>query len=94
MADIVSQVPGPDGKPIKAEVINFKTEHEEWNTYKLEDGSTLRVKINMVQALKGIDASTGGTLFMDNGEPYYSARHAVQVVADVPEFLMRKDGEV
>lgn len=91
MADMFATIPGPDGKPVKGQILEFKTEREEWNIYKLEDGTTLRAKLIAIQVMKGHDPATGEAIYLPNGEPLYNIRNEIRVVADVPEFLLRKE---
>ena len=92
MPDKITYVPGPDGQPRKAEVISFKTDHEEWNSYRLEDGTTIRVKVTAVRIAKLLRADSDDPEYMPTGEPVYNVQHKVEVMADVPEFLYQKSG--
>ena len=90
MSDKTVMIPGPEGKQLKAEVIDFKTDSEEWNVYKLEDGTTIRTKIVAMQISRGMD-DQGKPYYLPNGEPLYNVRHSIQVVSDVPDFMTKKE---
>ncbi len=68
----------------EAEDLDFTDEHEHWNTYKLNDGTTLKVKLVLqgVKRLQKCDPS---------GYPIYLIKSANIVRAvDVPQELKAK----
>ena len=72
------------GKLIEAERINVKSHKEEWNTYDLEDGTKLRVKLVLaaVFKLKGIYKE-------DTGEPIYVIKTDNIIDAQIPDELYK-----
>ena len=68
----------------EAEDIDFTEEKERWNTYKLKDGTTLKVKL----VLRGVKRLKK---WAADGNPMYliSSANVVRVV-DVPKELKRK----
>ena len=91
MVEKYIQIPGPDGTPTKGQLIDFKIGREDWSIYQLEDGTTLRVKLTVVQIAKALDEETGETLYLPTNEPLYHVRHEVRVIADIPDFLVKKN---
>jgi hypothetical protein len=69
---------------MEAEDIDFEEEKEEWNTYKLVDGSTLKIKL----VLRGVKRLKK---FSQDGNPMYviNATNVVRLV-DVPKELRAK----
>jgi hypothetical protein len=77
------------GTIVSGEILDYKTEKEDWNKYKLEDGTLLKVRIVANKIARGIDPNTGDILRVpESGEPYYNINYKIQVVAEVPEELM------
>lgn len=68
----------------EAEDLDFEDQTEVWNEYKLEDGSTLKVKL-VLQGVKRLDKCN------PDGNPVYmiQSKNIVRVV-DIPEKLKRK----
>lgn len=86
-------VPSPKGI-IKGKELKFDTVREDWNIYKLEDGTFLRAKLVAVKIVRGIDPETGDIYYLeDRGEPLYNIRHSVVVAAEVPKELLKKPKE-
>lgn len=50
----------PDGTSVEAELVEFKTLKEDWNTYQLSDGTIIKVKdvVAQIYRLDTIDAAT------------------------------------
>lgn len=67
--------------PRDKEPVGFEVVKEDWNVYKLEDGTTLRVKLVLGQVFKLVGEKT------PEGEPVYQARSQNFVVAEVPQEL-------
>lgn len=82
-------VQGPHGKLIKAMDLKFDALKEDWNIYKLEDGTTLRIKLVPVKISRGV-GERGEIIYTDAGEPFYNVRWTVVIAADVPESLIKK----
>lgn len=84
-----SVIPSPKGL-IKAKDLKFKTIKEDWNIYKLEDGTTLRVKLVAGKISRGIDPETDDIFYLeDRGEPIYHIRYQTIVIAEVPPNLLK-----
>ncbi|MFW6111041.1 MAG: hypothetical protein ACOC6H_03290 [Thermoproteota archaeon] len=68
----------------EAKDLDFEDQTEVWNEYKLEDGSTLKVKL-VLQGVKRLDKCN------PDGNPIYmiQSKNIVRVV-DIPEELKRK----
>ena len=71
------------GRKVEGEVLEFQSKGEAWNQYELEDGTTLRVKIVMLDVVRLIDE------YDDNGEPVY-VLSAQQIVATSAPSHLRK----
>ena len=70
----------PEGEPVDFDVVK-----EEWNEYRLTDGSTLKIKLVLTGVLRL------GNQYDPVGNPVYviSSQNAVRVI-DVPPNLRRK----
>ena len=77
------------GVRFKMEVVDIIESDEKWNTYKLEDGTVLKVKLVVVQAARSIDKPIPGS----NGEPVYHVKTQTLVTSIVPEELLFRKGE-
>lgn len=85
-----SIIPSPKG-PIRGKNLKFETINEDWNIYKLEDGTVLRVKIIAVNIIRGIDPETGDIFYIkERGEPLYNIRHQLVIASDVPKELLKE----
>jgi len=71
------------GREIMGQEIAFEGERESWNTYTLDDGTTLRLKC-VVSTIVRLDE------YLPNGDPAYWVMATNVVATDVPEQL-RKD---
>ncbi len=71
------------GKEVTGEEMEFSNVKEDWNIYKAEDGSTLKVKVIVAKIIRA-------DIYNDSGEPIYIINSQPFVVADVPESLMKK----
>jgi len=78
----------PEGETIKAQDLEFKTLKEEWNEYKLEDGTILKIKLVAGKISRGIDKQ-GKIYYLPNGEPLYHAMFNWLIIAEVPEKLRK-----
>jgi len=69
----------------KGEEVDFKNEKEEWNLYKLADGSTLKVKLVLVNVVRSRDK------YDSLGNPIYgiTSQNIIKVL-NVPEKLRQK----
>ena len=69
----------------EGEEVDFKNEKEEWNVYKLADGTTLKVKLVLVNVVRSRDK------YDPLGNPLYgiTSQNIVKVL-NVPEKRKRK----
>ena len=69
----------------EGEEVDFENEKEEWNVYKLADGSTLKVKLVLVSVVRSRDQ------YDSLGNPIYgiTSQNIIKVL-NVPEKLRRK----
>ncbi|NQE46158.1 hypothetical protein C5S31_09075 [ANME-1 cluster archaeon GoMg2] len=76
----------PKGGEIEAEDVDFDTIKEDWNEYKLEDGTTLKFKtiISSVIRTEEYDPMTG--------DPVYHIRSTNVLRVKVPKELKRLPG--
>lgn len=81
-----SNIPGPGGKPIKGEDLDYEILEEGWSRYNLEDGTVLKVRIAAAKIVRGLN-DDGSTLMTPDGEPYYNIRFQVISAAEVPPEL-------
>jgi len=72
-------------KKVEAEFIDFKPSKEEWNTYELEDGTKLRVKLVMVSVYRLKDE-----YIPETEEPIYVIKSENVLSAKIPEELLKK----
>ncbi len=70
---------------LTAEVVEFETERENWNTYILADGTTLKLKAVMAEVLR-VDGR-----YAPNGDPMYIANSNVVISTAAPEHLRKKE---
>ncbi|MCW3985516.1 MAG: hypothetical protein NWE91_03780 [Candidatus Bathyarchaeota archaeon] len=70
---------------LEGKEVDFENEKEEWNIYKLADGSTLKVKLVLVNVVRSHDR------FDPLGKPIYgiTSKNIIRVL-DVPEELKQK----
>jgi hypothetical protein len=73
-------------KTIAGTLVDFETVREEYNTYKLSDGSTIRMKTVVTNIIRTEE-------FTPTGEPVYIVNSQNVLVADVPEEL-KKTGQI
>jgi hypothetical protein len=70
------------GREIMGQEVAFETERESWNTYILEDGTTLKIK-SVAASIVRLDE------FLPNGDPLYLVNASNVVATDVPDNLKR-----
>lgn len=77
------------GRTVDAEEIEFQadSEHggEQWSYYTLLDGTSLKVRAVLVNALR-IDG-----VYAPNGDPVYSVNASIVVSSNSPESLRKKE---
>jgi hypothetical protein len=76
------------GQEFEAEEISFQPDFEnggeQWSTYTLLDGTTLKVKSVLINVLR-----VAG-MFAPNGDPLYQVNASLIVATNAPESLRRK----
>ncbi len=70
---------------VTAEVIEFEVERENWNTYLLGDGTTLKLKSVLAEVLRIDDH------YAPNGDPMYLVNASPVVATSSPDQLKKKD---
>jgi len=73
-----------EGNKHKAQRVEFESDKEPWNIYKLSDDTTLRMKTVVTDIVKLT------TTHRPDGEPIYLVKSANLVEADAPEHLYTK----
>jgi hypothetical protein len=68
-----------EGKLVDAEIVGHTAIEENWNTYKLEDGAVLSVKVSPVQVFK---VSTPDPM---TGLPQYVCRNNISIATEPPD---------
>jgi predicted RNA-binding protein with PUA domain len=71
-------------KQVTGEIIDFDVEKENWNVYKLEDGSKLKMRSVVAQIIR-IENE-----YNPQGDPIYLVNSQNIVSADVPDHLKKK----
>ncbi len=69
-------------KTIGGTLVDFETVREEYNSYKLSDGSMIRMKTVVTSIIRTDE-------FSPDGEPIYVVNSQNVLVADVPQALKR-----
>ncbi len=69
-------------KTVGGTLVDFETVREEYNSYKLSDGSTIRMKTVVTNIIRTEE-------FTPSGEPVYIVNSQNVLVADVPENLKK-----
>lgn len=70
------------GREFMGQEVPFETERESWNTYILEDGTTLKLK-SVAATIIRLDE------YLPNGDPMYVVNASNVVATDVPDSLKR-----
>ena len=76
----IQTTPGPDGKNIQVQEIDFDTVKENWNEYHLGDGTTVRVKTIVLKIFQILDDEGKPTETAD-GDPNVLVRSENRVTA-------------
>lgn len=74
----------PDGKAILGYEIEYETDHENWSTYTLADGTRVRIKHTLLKVFRLVDENDQ-PLFDDNGDPQVYINGSIAVVASKGE---------
>jgi hypothetical protein len=72
------------GREVMAESVEFETEKENWSTYLLHDGTSLKLKTVLAEILR-VDNEYGA-----NGDPIYIINASPVISAVVPDHLKKK----
>jgi hypothetical protein len=72
------------GQIVDAEIVDFEADKEQWSTYILQDGTSLKVKavVTEVTRLEGVFAPTG--------DPVYMIQASQIMHVNAPDSLRRK----
>jgi hypothetical protein len=72
------------GRMVEAEIVDFEADKEQWSTYILQDGSSLKVKavVTEVARLEGV--------FAPNGDPVYMIQASQVLHVNAPDSLRRQ----
>ena len=73
-----------DGKKRIGEEVSFEPIIEPWCKYRLEDGTVIRARLNVLKVLKGIDEK-GEQAISETGEPIYIINHRIDLVTSNAE---------
>jgi hypothetical protein len=71
-------------KTVAGTLVDFETLREEYNSYKLSDGSTIRMKTVVTNIIRTEELTP-------SGEPIYIVNSQNVVVADVPDQLKKSE---
>ena len=71
-------------KTVDGTLVDFETLREEYNSYKLSDGSIIRMKTVVTNIIRTEE-------FTPSGEPVYIVNSQNVLVADVPDELKRPE---
>ncbi len=77
------KIQAPDGRVIEAEDVDFDVVKEEWNEYRLKDGTVLKIKLVIGSVIRTEDYNPM------TGDPTYLLQSTNVVKAVVPEKLKR-----
>ncbi len=72
----------PDGREVEVVDVEVKDEKTPWCTFRLEDGSTLKMRLNLVSILRATDAWNPG-----NGNPIYFIESNTTIRVSAPKKL-------
>lgn len=87
----VLQHPFRPGEIIRAKVLKFKTVKEDWNEYELDDGTRVRIKMEVNLIAAPIEPTTGSPLMNpQTGEPVINANWTVRFVTQFSEEALKK----
>ena len=73
-----------DGKECLGEEVSFEPIIEPWCKYKLENGTIIRARLNVLKILKGVNEK-GEQIISENGEPLYIINHRIDLVTSNTE---------
>ncbi len=91
MAKKISRIPNPDGHgETLAEDLEYETIKEDWNIYKIEDGTTIKIKMVVNKIYRGLMDDEKTIRYAPDGIPLYTARWSVVMAPDAPEKLLKR----
>ena len=85
----ISRIPGPSGF-VLAQDLKYESIKEDWNVYKLEDGTILKAKLVAIKISRGLGEDGKSIFYTDTGEPLYNIRHTVLISTEISEELIKK----
>jgi len=81
-------VPGPDGLPVQATEVGFRSSRQHWNQYLLDDGSVVRMKFVATPALRVDDMKgTAAAVYSPHQDLSGSVAQLHTQMASVPQSL-------
>jgi hypothetical protein len=85
------QNPFKPGEIIRAKILRTKTAKEHWNEYELDDGTMVRIKMEVNVIAEPVDPTTGGPLQNpQTGEPVIHANWTVRIVTQFSDAAIKK----
>lgn len=88
MADrSMSVIPGPDGKPMNGEDMDFTVLEESTGKYRADDGTVLELRLVPQKISRGM-AKDGTVFYKDDGEPYYILRFNAIITPRVQKTML------
>ncbi len=85
MAERRTRIPAPDGKMLEGWDVPIMVSNERWSEYELEDGTTIRAKVNAIGFVR-----IEGQYDQDGNPLYAMMAQNVQVLGTVPDKLRHK----
>lgn len=70
----------PDGSQAKAQEVDFQPDMENWNLYRLQDGTVVKVKTTVLKILQVMD-DKGNPARTVEGDPFLIVNHRIDVIA-------------
>lgn len=70
------------GRQVEGEEVDFKSEGEQWNLYRLEDGSTLKLKTVLLSVVRLSE-------YNETGDPVYQFSAQQIVTVQAPDYLKK-----
>ena len=82
---VATKVTMPDGTEAELEDREIVEENTPWNTFKLEDGTTLKLRLNLVAVQRIVDKWD-----LNNGNPSYNLQWNATIRTQAPAKLKAK----
>ena len=76
----VTKIQINDGEDRDALELDFEIQNEQWNDYKLQDGSRVRVKISALKIFRILD-DEGKPAYTPDGDPFVWVRYSTNIVS-------------